>query len=705
MTKGMSRRRNGPPYFGTWEKTASFLAVASSSEDLVKENSDLAEETLCIPVPSMRTRLTNYAGLLLLIVLLSSTCLAKQPDLTDLSLEDLANVKVTSVSRKTENLFGAPAAIFVLTGEDIRRGGFTRLPEALRMVPGLYVVQINPHSWQISARGFADLNNDKMLVLVDGRSVYTPLYGGIYWDALDTPVEDIERVEVIRGPGGTLWGANAVNGVINIVTKGAQQTQGWLVSTSADVNLGETATVQYGGQVGNVKYRIFGKSSYWGPFNSSSGVELPDNFNLTQAGVRADWAASDKDGVSFEGGTYDGRFRNTETFSPIRTSDLLKGSHLLVHWKHTISDRSNFELLTYCDWYTRQGTAGEKRNRCDIEFQHSHEFNKRNSLIWGGSFLSTGDYVTPDNLVVVPDRRRSNAVSGFAQYEYVIVPNRLRILAGSKIEHNAYSGFEYQPQVRVAWTPNKLNTVWTSIARAVSSPSRVESDVKLVVPGGVANGVPFYIEVDGNPGLQSERVKAYELGYRYQPASTLSFDFALFYNDYNNLIISTAPAYVSNSLPLVTYANGGRAETHGAELSVKWRPLRRWTLSPSVTELRGSPDAALANPRHQFNVQSRVDLPHRLEFDSGLYYYSALPVQVSQSIQVAAAGVSAFERVDVGLAWHATAQWTFAVWGRNLQSRQHVESLPSILVGPAGEVPRSVSFKVMWQQKVESADK
>jgi len=675
---------------------------------LGKENSNSAEETQCVPVIAMKVRLSNYAWVLLpTVLLLASTCPAKPPDLTDLSLEDLANVKVTSVSKKTENLFGAPAAIFVLTGDDIRRGGFTRLPEALRMVPGLYVVQINPHSWQISARGFADLNNDKMLVLVDGRSVYTPLYGGVYWDALDTPIEDIERVEVIRGPGGTLWGANAVNGVINIETKAAQQTLGWLVSTSADVNLGETATVQYGGQVGNnLKYRIFGKSSYWEPFNSLSGVELPDNFNLTQAGVRADWAASGKDGLSFEGGTYDGRFRNTETFSPIRTTDLLKGSHFLVHWKHAISDRSNFELLTYCDWYTREGTAGEERNRCDVEFQHSHEFNKKNSLIWGGSFLSTADHVTPENVALVPDRRRVNDISGFAQYEYTVVPDRLRILAGSKIEHSGYSGFEYQPQLRVAWTPNKLNTIWASVARVVGSPTRVDNDLRIVVPGGVSNGVPFNVEVLGNSDLQSEHLKAYELGYRYQQASTLSFDLALFYNDYSNLIINTPPKFgPSSPLPLVTSTNGGRAQTHGAELSVKWRPVRRWTLSPSVTELRGSANAALANPRHQFNVQSRVDLPHRLEFDSGMYYYSALPIQVSQSFQVAAAGVSAFDRVDIGLAWHATAQWTFSVWGRNLQSRQHVESLPSILVGPAGEVPRSVSFKVMWQQKVESADK
>lgn len=643
------------------------------------------------------------AKLMWAIFLLASSCIAQTPDLTDLSIEDLANVKVTSVSKKAESLFGAPAAIFVLTGEDIRRGGFTTLPEALRMVPGLYVAQINPHSWQISARGFGDLNNDKMLVLVDGRTVYTPLYGGVYWDALDMPLEDIDRIEVIRGPGGTLWGANAVNGVINIVLKNAEQTQGWEVSTSTDVDLGETATVQYGGQVDSeVKYRIFGKSAYRDAFSSPLGVELPSNFNLTQIGMRADWDTSSKDTISFEAGTYDGRFRNTETFSNLRATDLLKGNNLLVHWKHTISDRSNLELLTYCDWYTREGTAGEMRNRCDVEFQHTHEFNARHSLVWGASFLSTADRITPDQVPLVPGSRRDDVVSGFAQYEFVIVPDHLKFLVGSKIDHNDYSGFEYQPQVRAAWTPTKLQTIWTSVARAVRSPTRDESDLQIILPGGASNGVPFYIDVVGNPALQSEHLKAYELGYRYQQVPALSLDLALYYNDYSNLITEPQAHPVANSILLqTTFLNAGRAQTHGAELSVQWRPVRHWTLSPGITELRGSPNAAAVSPRHEFNVQSRVDLPHRLEFDSGLYHYSALPVQASQAFGIPAAGVATLNRVDLGASWHATSQWTFAIWGRNLLSEQHVESLPSILVGPAGEVPRSFVVKVTWRQKAE----
>jgi len=369
-----------------------------------------------------------------------------------------------------------------------------------------------------------------------------------------------------------------------------------------------------------------------------------------------------------------------------------------------MSERSNTDLLTYCDWYTRQGTAGEMRNRCDVELQHNLQFNNRHSLIWGGSFLSTGDKITPDEVPVSPERRRDNVVSGFAQYEVAVVPEHLRILGGTKIEHNGYSGFENQPQVRAVWTPNKLHTVWGSASLAVRTPARYESDLSLIELAGTVNGVPLYVEVDGNPNLQSERLKAYEAGYRYQLSPAVSFDLALFYNDYDNLITPTAGVPSPNDALLhSTFLNTGRAQTHGAELSVKWKPLRHWVLSPGVTELRGSPIAAQATPRHLFNVQSRVDLPHRLEFDSGLYHYNALPFQANLDNSLPPQAVPAFYRVDVGLAWHATPQWTFAVWGRNLQSEKHVENLDSILVGPAGEVPRSVSFKVLWQSRPENA--
>ncbi len=649
----------------------------------------------------------GWAAALGLILLLRATCLAQQPDLTQINLEDLQNVQVTSASRKAESLSGAAAAIFVLTAEDIRRGGFTTLPEALRMVPGLYVARTDSHIWQISTRGFSDLNNNKMLVLVDGRSVYTPELGSVFWDVLDIPLENIGRVEVIRGPGGTLWGANAVNGVINIVTKRPDQAQGAMVSTSADLEEGYASTVRYGGRIGSgVSYYVFGRASYWEPLRSPSGGGLPDRIGMPQAGAQVNWIASRKDTISLEGSAFDARFRSTPlatTAAPV--TNVLKGNNVVVHWKHTISDRSTTETTAYCDWYARFGTPGEMRNTCDLEFQHSYDFNDRLSLIWGGSFFSTGDDLTPDSAPYSPERRRNNVVSGFAQYEVIIVPNRLRVLGGSKLEHNGYTGVEYQPQIRAVWTPNKSHAVWASASRALRVPSRNNSDLRLLVPVGASNGLPVFLAVTGNPNLESERLKAYELGYRYQPRLVLSFDLALYYNDYRGVITTQQPVpevFPDRIILHTPFINGPAAQTHGAELSPKWRAVPRWAITTGITEVRGSPNALQATPQHIFSVQSHVDLPHRIEFDAAVYRCSEVPLGSADPTSPLQ-GVPAYSRVDVGGAWHLNPKWTFAVWGRNLQSEGHRETADTVFRDQAGNVPRSVVFKLLWRSKPENS--
>ena len=626
----------------------------------------------------------------LTLMFLSVAASAQQRDLLELSIEDLMNIKITSAARKEQKLAESAAAIYVLTADDIRRGGFTTLPEALRMAPGMYVARANSHGWQISTRGFSDLNNNKMLVLVDGRSVYSPLYGGVYWDALDIPLEDIERIEVIRGPGGTLWGANAVNGVINIVTKSSARTQGVMVSTSADLAEGYSSTVQYGGQVGHrLTYRVFGRASYWEPFKSPSGATLPNLFALPQAGARVDWTPSQQDTVTLETGAYDGRFQGGRIFSPERTTYLLKDSNVALDWKHTASDRSSTELLAYCDWYTRQGVPAEMRNTFDIELQHTYQLSQNHSLIWGGGIFSTGDDVRDDPAPYLPLRRRNTVLSVFAQYEWAIVPDRLRVFAGSKLEHNGYTGVEYQPQVRAVWTPAKGHVFWSSISRAVRIPARNNTDINLVVPQGVADGKPVFLDVMGNPDLQSEHLRAYELGYRYQPKSPFSLNLALYYNDYAQLIESrpTQTQVLPDMIVLrAPYSNAGAAQTHGAELSANWRPVSRWTLSTAITGTRGSFIAMQNSPRHLFNVQSRIELPYGIEFNSALYHYGTVSETVPR-----------FGRVDLGISWRANSRWTLSVWGRNPQSGTHRETGDLIFGGTAGEVPRSLAFKLVWQ--------
>ncbi len=624
-------------------------------------------------------------------------------DLTQLNIDDLANIQVTSASKKQENLAGAPAAIYVLTGDAIREGGFTTLPEALRMVPGLYVVQTNSHSWQISTRGFSGIDNRKMLVLVDGRSVYSPAFGGVFWDLQDIPLEDIDRVEVIRGPGGTLWGANAVNGVINVVTKAADRSQGITVSTSVDNRIGYSSLIQYGGRIGNsFHYRVYGKASYWEPFDSPTGQPLPNSFGLPQGGLRADWALSQKDSLSFAVGEANGRYQgSTEIGSPIQ-AELLKDTNLSLRWEHRISDRSSTDTFAYCDWDSHEAFPEEKQNTCDFEFQHNFAFNSRHSLIWGGSFLTTGLSVVD----FAPEYRRVTDESGFVQYEYVVLPERLRILTGSKFEGNPYSGIEYQPQVRVAWTPTQRHSVWGAFSRAVRDPSRSESDLGITQTIPSSSGISV-IHIEGNPHLHSERVKAYELGYRFQPNAQLSLDISLYYNDYSELIVLlTSGVQVLPSQTIITQqfrnanpALGGTAQTHGFEVGSSWRVFRRWTLSPTVTEMRGSSNATSGVPKHLFGIQSRIDLVRSLRFDCGLYHYNALPPALGPP---AIPGVPTFNRIDLGLLWRPRSQWTMGVWGRNLQSDRHTEFVNDFFGGTAGEVPRSLSLKVIWQSRPES---
>lgn len=638
----------------------------------------------------------------------SSQGSAKPVDLTSISIEDLMNIQVTSASKKAESLSAAPAAIFVITGEEIRRGGFSSVPDALRIVPGLYVVQQNAHVWLVSARGFSSSTNDKMLVLIDGRLVYSPTFGGVYWDVQDPPLADIDRIEVIRGPGGTLWGANAVNGVINIITKEPAKTQGALVATSAGVNEGYAASTRYGGKVGeNFAYRIYGTSNDWLPTVNASGAENYDAWSISQGGARFDWNASQKDTVTFDGQGYSGRVRDVDqVFSPasavaaqVDSNGVVKGGHVLGRWKHTFNDRSVTDVLGFCDWTDRSNVLlTDSRNLCDIEFQHNFSFAGRQSLTWGGSVMTTGQ-ASPSTFTisVLPPERRDTTYSGFLQYDIVIVPDKFRLIAGSKFEHNNYTGFEFQPQVRAVWTPWKQHTFWAALSRAVRTPTRVEAGLRYRVAQINPAPPPVTFLLDSSdPGVKSETVLASELGYRYQWKETVSLDATIYYNDYRRLIgftppaagiINPSPFYVDVPLYL---GNVGGGQTHGLELSLKYAPVPRWTVSTGITELRGNSvaasefPAAAANPRQQVNVRSKLDLTQRVNLDAMYFYCDAISKALPQ-----------VNRVDVGVSTNPIHGFTFSVWGRNLQQDRHEEAIPQFYTG--GEIRRSVVFKVIWE--------
>jgi iron complex outermembrane recepter protein len=634
------------------------------------------------------------------------------PDLTSQSLEDLMKIEVTSASKKSETLSKAPAAIFVITGDDIRRGGYSSVPDALRMVPGMYVVQQSAHVWLVSARGFSNTFNDKMLVLIDGRIVYSPTFGGVYWDVQDPPLEDIDRIEVIRGPGGTLWGANAVNGVINIITKDATKTQGPQVSTSAGVNEGYAARVRYGGTVGrNFDYRVYGTSNYWLPTVNAAGIDNYDTWNISQGGARFDWNVSPKDAITFDGAGYSGRVRDTtEMFSPVSLPvsanyiTTVKGGHILAHWKHTY-ETSSTDVLGYCDWTDRVAVIDtDYRTTCDVELQHNYVISDRQALTFGGGIMTTQDTWPPTfTTSFVPPSNRYTIYSGLIQYDLTLVPATLRIIVGSKFDHNDYTGFEYQPQVRAVWTPNDSNTIWAAVSRAVRTPARIDEGLRERFAQINLNPPPLtFILLSGLPSAESEVLHAYELGYRYEWKQRFSADIAAYYNGYDRLsglsapgspIVNPSPFYVD--IPEFV-DNLERGETHGLEMYLSYMPVRRWTVSAVITELRGTSTpstgfpAVTNNPRQQVNVQSRLDLTRRLNLDSVWYHYNA----VSGELPLV-------NRLDVGASTNPIRGFTLSVWGRNLQQDRHLEAVPVLFLN--GEIRRSVIFKVVWEPSEHSS--
>ena len=500
-------------------------------------------------------------------------------ELKKLPLEALVDVQITSAARRPELLSHASSAIDVITSEDIRRSGVTNIPDALRLATAMQVAQIDGHTWAITTRGFNISTANKMQVLMDGRSLYTPLFSGVFWDKQFTFLPDIEQIEIIRGPGATLWGANAVNGVINIRTKSAEETQGTLIYGGAGNEETGFGGVRYGGSIGkDTFHRVYVAHHSRDSLTLEGGGDAQDDTQFTQAGFRLDSRVNPDDTVTFQGDIYDGRF------GQLNAGDVeVDGENVIGRWTRNLATDSSLTLQAYFDRTHRfiPAVFEEHRNTFDLELQHQFRYGPHD-IVYGANYRISHDEIgnLGPTLAFLPDERTVHLVSGYVQDEWHIVPEKFSLTAGSKFEYNSFSGFEVQPTARFAWLPGEGQTVWGAISRAVRTPTRIDQD--FVAPNPSANPTPSPFLL-ANPDFESEVLIAYELGYRIKPASNLSFDFAVYYNDYDN-IRSVEPQSPSG-LPVI-FQNKLVATSYGGSAGVKWRIADWWRVDGSVSLLQ-----------------------------------------------------------------------------------------------------------------------
>ena len=600
-----------------------------------------------------------------LSVLLAGSTVAQNPrnvpDVTAMSMEDLMNLQVTSVSKRTQKVADAAAAIFVLTQEDIRRSGATSIPEALRLVPGLEVARIDQNKWAIGSRGFNGRFDNKLLVLIDGRSVYTPLFSGVYWNVQDVMLEDVDRIEVIRGPGATLWGANAVDGVINVITKKAKATQSAVVTAGAGTEERAAGGVRYGSKLGdNTYYRAYTKYFDWRPSVYPSGVTAHDGWDALRGGFRADWTPAGANSLTVQGDVYRSRFDETLTVASLSApysntfpnDGKYSGGNILGRWNHT-SEGSSMSLQMYYDntTITDHSLFGDHQNILDIDFQDGFHAGNSQQFVWGLGYRSIHDKNDASFTVSLqPNQVTLNQFSTFLQDEISLVDNRLQITLGSKFERNEFTGFEIEPNARLLWNLTPNQSIWTAVSRAVRTPALTEEGLRLnsqvIPPGTPANPTPLpaVVAVFGSHQFNSEDLLAYELGYRVQATKNLSLDIATFYNNYSNLRTAEPGAPYPEGSPaptdfVVPFVAGNKMSggTYGVELFADWKVVPKWRLVGSYSYLQmdihkniDSQDPTPDNPngsspRHQWYLRSSIDLPKHFEQDTTLRFVDQLP--------------------------------------------------------------------------------
>jgi iron complex outermembrane receptor protein len=642
-------------------------------------------------------------------------------DLSQASLEDLMNIQVTSVSKKEQKLSKTGAAVFVITPEDIRRSGAANIPDVLRMAPGVEVAQIDAGSWAISIRGFNSRYSNKVLVLIDGRTVYSPDFSGVMWDTQDVPLEDIDRIEIIRGPGGTVWGANAVNGVISITTKSAKATEGGLITAGGGSAQAAGGLAQYGGSAGSDgAYRIFGKYFNVGSTDFPNGSTAGDGWHQSHVGFRTDWTFSPHDALTVQGDLLatEGSETLTTLFSnaiPLGERTLgspvdIQSANLLSRWTHTFSNGSDVVFQTY---YDRDDTTlwgiRDILDTIDLDVQHHLKLGSRHDIVWGGGFRVTTDSSTPGYAITLLPLFPSDHLANIFFQDEITLRHSVALTLGSKFEHNTYTGSEYEPSVQLVWSATDRQAVWLSAARAVRQPARLDSSVSIdyqIIPLAQA---AFALErIIADPDAKAEQLRNVEIGYRAQITSRFSFDATAFLSFYSDLHTEQpgTPFVVpdpSAPYPVVPLERGnlGAGRGYGGEIFGNWKPTSRWRISPGYSWLRNNtsirtahPGAvfalpAAASPENQFQIRSQWNIGRHLEWDCFLARVGEVP-------DVGYGFAPSYTRLDTRLGWHIGESIELSVGGQNLLTPRHLEFYAEYPV-QSTLVERSAIAKITWR--------
>jgi iron complex outermembrane receptor protein len=606
------------------------------------------------------------------------------PDLSSLSLEELGNVRISSVSRRSERLADAAAAVYVITRDEIRRSGYHTLPDILRLAPNLFVARQEAMTYGITARGFNSTTANKLLVLLDGRSVYTPLYSGVFWDAPDTLLEDIERIEVVSGPGGTLWGANAVNGVINVITRSARDTQGALVMAEGG-NEDQRAAARWGGRMGeDASVRVYGQTFRRDDTERPDGSLSHDDYRKTQAGFRID--GGERAGTyTLQGDFYEGSLDQLPALGPRKT---MSGANLLGRWNRALADNGGLQVQAYYDHSRRDypGQFAESLDTLDLDIQHNFAAGAKHRVLWGGGARYSRDEVTNSaRIAFLPSQKTLSLFNVFAQ-DTIALSEELDLTLGARLERNNYTGWEFTPNVRLTWQPARNQTAWAALSRAVRTPSRLDRDFH-------SPGTPPFTTLAGGPGFESEKLTALDIGYRAQPTPRFSYTIAAYRHDYDDL--RSVESFTPTTLPVVI-ANGMKGRAWGVEAWASWQVADWWRLSAGANVMHrslgfdaGSRDitgiqAAGNDPRHQVLLRSSMNLAHAMDLDVNVRNVGSLPNPP----------VPSYTAVDLRWGWQASRSVELAVAAFNVTGRRHVEFGP---LTQRGEVPRRVSVKLTWR--------